>query len=134
MLDQYILRGRHSFKPRIDDDGDWIGAEQILELNKQYWLHSKILDIGKEKLNKKYRELNCQFIPLTKEELLDIVNAGTQCVNEKKKSAVRKYFNYTPINQEEYQEIIKEIPKFNVDITKFLKNKKKTEYYYYSWW
>ena len=52
----------------------------------------------------------------------------------KSKILLKKYFDEEPENETYFEDILKDIKNFNVTITRYLKNTKKNEYWYWSWW
>lgn len=134
-LDQVILRGKHDVPVKINQEtGEWENAEEIIRCYKSYWLHYKMLDIGFEKLGLDYKELNCKYIPITKEELLQIVNQGKEISETKSPILLKKYFDVNPESPDQLEYILTDIRDFNVSIMRYLKNSKKTEYWYWAWW
>lgn len=134
-LDQYILRGKHNIPVEINQDtGDWINAEELLYLRKCYWLHNRILPLGVNKLKLNIDDLNCKYIPITKEEFKKIVSESKEVVNSNSEVLLKYYFDYTPYNEEDFEFIIKNMSEFNKIISRYLKNSKKVEYWYWSWW
>ena len=134
-LDQVILRGKHNVPIKINQEtGEWENAEEIIRCHKYYWLHYRMLDLGIEKLGLNYTELNCKFIPITKDDLLKIVNQGKEIFETKSEILLKKYFDVKPDNENQLEYILTDIRDFNVSIMRYLKNVKKTEYWYWSWW
>ena len=134
-LDQYILRGSHNVTPKLGKNDEWEYCEEICYLRKAYWLHNIILDIGMEKLDVKDKdELNTKFIPLTREELQDIVQKGKEVTSTKSIFMLDEYFDYEVYSDNELSCVIQDIKEWNMIMHRYLRNSKKTEYYYWSWW
>lgn len=133
-LDQWILRGNNDDTEPYIEDGDWVNCKEILQLRKEYWLHNRILKIGEQKLNKPYEELNCVFIPLTKEELTNILNDSKECVQAKSEYLISDYFE-TGIFYSNYdlEWCLEGMKRFNKTIGSSLRSKNE-DYYYWSWW
>jgi len=134
-LDQEILRSELNIIPYINqENGEWIGAKKLIDFRKSYWLHNIMMKIGMGKLNKPIEDLNTVCIPLTRIELLALLDKTKECVKTKSSSLVDTYFDVEVDSEYELDWVLDEMKEFNIVMSRFLKNKKKTEYYYWSWW
>ena len=123
-LNQYILRGSHNVTPKLNENGEWEYCEELCNSHKYYWLHNIII--------KDKDELNEEFIPLTCEELKDIIQKGKEVTSAKSIFLLREYFDYEVHSDNELNCVIDDIKKWNMIMRRYLRNTKKKEYYY--WW
>lgn len=134
-LDQAILRNKTGEKPVIQENGEWGETKEIISLRKAYWLQNRLLEIGKEKTGKTDEELNLEYIPLTKEELEDILEDSKRCVKEKEEYLVCRLFGVGMFySNHDFDWCIEQMKYFNRVIGNCLRNKKETYYFYWSWW
>lgn len=134
-LDQYLLRGKYDNISINQETGDWVNAEELMCFNKSYWLQNKMMDIGlNKKIGNTETELNTVFIPLTKDELRNIVKESKEVVQYKSEELLEKYFDIEIFDSKEFNDILTEMKNFNQDLSRYLRNNKLTNYWYWSWW
>ncbi len=135
-LDQAILRNKTGEIPEIDSEtGEFLKAKELLTLRKERWLHNRVTEIGTKKLGKEYDELNCEYIPLTREELYEILEDSKRCVNEKDELLVQRLFNVGMFYSNwDFEWCIAGMKLFNRKMANYLRNENETEYFYWSWW
>lgn len=134
-LDQAILRNKDGRLPDIDDNGDFVNAKELIALRKENWLHNRLIEIGKQKLGKTYDELNCMYIPVTREELYEILEDSKRCVKEKDEFLVQDLFDVGMFySNHDFDWCMEGMTHFNRVMGNCLRNEKETEYFYWSWW
>ena len=134
-LDHVILRNSDGVLPEIDDDGEFVNAKELLVLRKQYWLHNRIMEIGMAKTGKSWDELNCQYIPLTCDELYGILEDSKYCVKEKDEIIVDELFGVGMFySNHDFDWCMESMAHFNRVMSNCLRNKKELCYFYWSWW
>ena len=133
-LDQWILRtSDREEEPQIID-GEF-NCKEVLQLRKEEWLHNKIIKIGEDKLGKSYEDLNCVFIPLTKEELTEILEDSKECVHSKSQFVVNEKFNTGVLwySDWDFDLCLNGMKIFNKTMGSALRSKDEC-YWYFAWW
>lgn len=134
-LDQAILRNKTGETPEINNKGEFIKAKELLVLRKEYWLHNRLMEIGVKKTGKTVSELNCEYIPVTREELYEILEDSKRCVKEKDEILVQKLFDVGMFySNHDFDWCLEGMRIFNRVMGNCLRNKNETEYFYWSWW
>lgn len=134
-LDHAILRNKTGEVPEINEKGEFIKAKELISLRKEYWLHNRVMEIAIEKTGKELEDLNCEYIPLTREELCEILEDSKRCVREKDESLVQRLFNVGMFySNHDFDWCIEGMIYFNRVMGNCLRNKKETNYFYWSWW
>ena len=135
-LDHAILRNKTGETPEIDPKtGEFIKAKEIISIRKEYWLHNRIMKIAVEKTGKTVDELNCEYIPITREELYDILEDSKRCVKEKDEFLVQRLFDVGMFySNHDFDWCMEGMTYFNRVMGNCLRNQKETNYFYWSWW
>lgn len=135
-LDHAILRNKTGEFPEINpENGEFVKAKELITLRKEYWLHNRIMDIGVEKTGKKVEDLNCEYIPLTREELYEILEDSKRCVKEKDEFLVQRLFDVGMFySNHDFDWCMEGMAHFNRVMGNCLRSEKETCYFYWSWW
>ena len=72
-LDQWIVRNSNGKTPSIDEKGNWINATECIKLRGDYWLRNHLNPVVQERTGKKITDMCMEFIPVTVEDLEDVI-------------------------------------------------------------
>lgn len=133
-LDQWILRtSTWDDEPVILDSGEF-SCREVLQLRKECWLHNRVLEIGKSKMGEDYGDLNCVFVPLSKDELEDILDDSKECVRVKSEFLVDEKFGTGLFYSNwDFDWCLDGMRIFNRTMGSALRSRDEC-YWYFAWW
>ena len=134
-LDQWILRNDGKSKPDIDDNGDWVNVTECIQLRKEYWLRNILNPYVKERTGRNITDLCAEFIPISRDELLEVTGKTKRSVRLKDELEVMDTYRTGMFySNHDFDWCIMGMSDFNRVMCNRLRSDKETQYYYFESW